>query len=307
MKLKLSPKTMLKVVSTMVLVVTVGAITAGLSMTATSAAPGDNQGHCGEYTPEAGYAGKLEKNDSGLYEFTYSQPIVSVFIKAGSTQSTTDSCMLFTANGVTANGCYTISGLGTDTVTIVNNKTNDPSLKECKDISHIEYYFAVEVTVTPTSTPVATTTVVPTTTVAPTATPIVTTVVPTTVVTLTVAPTATPTVSVVPTTTVVMPTNVATTTVAPTNTVSMTTPVATTAPAQVVAVNTTSTVEPTKTAEVLGDSTSVVEPVLVKKPTDKVLANTGAESAMYSITLGMILIAALVALNYKKLNLSFLK
>ena len=58
---------------------------------------------------------------------TADSPITQVAIKAG------NDCFLFPP--LTSNDCYTVSGLGTNTVTI----TRIGSGRDCKEISHIEY------------------------------------------------------------------------------------------------------------------------------------------------------------------------
>jgi hypothetical protein len=58
---------------------------------------------------------------------TAGSPITQVAIKAG------NECILFPPE--TSNDCYTVSGLGTTTVTI----TRIGSGRDCKEISHIEF------------------------------------------------------------------------------------------------------------------------------------------------------------------------
>ena len=61
------------------------------------------------------------------YTINAGSPITTVAIKAG------NGCFLFPP--LTSNACYTVSGLGTTTVTI----TRIGSGRTCKEISHVEY------------------------------------------------------------------------------------------------------------------------------------------------------------------------
>lgn len=134
----------------------------------------------------------------------------------------------FSSNG--SDGCYTVSGIGTNSVTA--QRTGDAN-DECKEISHLDVYYG-----TPTPTPTPTTAVTPTVT--PTATPTPTnspTSTPTP--TPTSGPTATPTATPTPTsgpTVTPTPTTAAGPTATPTPTVVGTvlgaaaTPTPTTAP-----------------------------------------------------------------------------
>jgi len=60
------------------------------------------------------------------------QIISSVFIKAGSEQ-TGDGCFLYETD--TNDGCYTIGGINSQTVTVAKIGDGD----DCKDISHVEF------------------------------------------------------------------------------------------------------------------------------------------------------------------------
>lgn len=120
----------------------------------TSPAMAQGKGNCG-----SGYVEKLD--GPGTVVYSGNQIIDYVIIKAGS-QVQGDACYKFTSNG--NDGCYSVSGLGTNTVTVT--KIGDGP--NCKDISHVEFYVK-PATKTPTKTPVDTATNTPTNT--PTDTP----------------------------------------------------------------------------------------------------------------------------------------
>lgn len=94
--------------------------------------------------------------------FTYSAPsgqvVTKVCVKSGT------SVYYFTANG--DDGCYAISGINTQNASAV--KIGDG--RSCQDISHANFYTAVESSPTPTLTPTATPS--PTPSVTPTPTPV---------------------------------------------------------------------------------------------------------------------------------------
>ncbi len=106
--------------------------------------------------------------------FTYTDPqglpISSIWIKAGSAQSTDDNqCTQFDQDS--NNGCYSVTGIGTSTVTA--QKVGDGP--DCKDISHIEIVLVqAENTPTTINTPTPTLTLTSTPTPLPTDTPEVT-------------------------------------------------------------------------------------------------------------------------------------
>lgn len=93
----------------------------------------------------------------------------------------------------TFESCYTVSGVGTGTVTV--SRTGTPS-SECQGLSHIDVYYSPEITPTPTPTAGPTPTPTPTPTEGPTPTPTPTagpTSTPTPAPTSAPGPTATPT------------------------------------------------------------------------------------------------------------------
>ena len=112
-------------------------------------------------------------------------------------------CFIFTSNGPSADGCYSVSGIGTNSI----SATQLIDSNVCKEISHIEARKCVDCatetpvppTATPTDTPVPPTSTPTDTPVPPTATPTDTPVPPTATPTDTpVPPTATPTDTPVP-------------------------------------------------------------------------------------------------------------
>jgi hypothetical protein len=90
--------------------------------------------------------------DSEVIEAPAGSVITQVAIKAGR------DCFFFPP--LTSNDCYSVSGLGTSTVTI----TRIGSGPDCKEISHIEYTIGPGVPPPPPPPPTTTTTTVPTTT-----------------------------------------------------------------------------------------------------------------------------------------------
>lgn len=153
--------------------------------------------------------------------------ITQVCLKAGTPH------FIFTSN--TSDGCYTVTGIGTESVTVTRTGTPSP---ECQEISHIDVYYEPATTPTPTLTPTPTITATPT----PTDTP-----------TPTESPTPTPTISpaITPPPTS-SPTPIATATPTPT-----TGPTATLTPTPtgvVLGAAATSTPTPTVTPSVLGVS-----------------------------------------------------
>lgn len=75
--------------------------------------------------------GACEKDEDSPFEITLSggSLISQLWIKASSGET---ACFLFTADG--DNGCYTVTGIGTQTVRAVKSGLGD----SCHDISHIE-------------------------------------------------------------------------------------------------------------------------------------------------------------------------
>ena len=99
-----------------------------------------------------GDASKIENpGDTTTLTAPAGQVITTVAIKAGT------ACITFTSDGTV--GCYTVSGIGTDTVTVIRSGSGPT----CKEISHIEF-------ITGAGPPPPTTTTTPTTTTAPTTT-----------------------------------------------------------------------------------------------------------------------------------------
>jgi hypothetical protein len=100
-----------------------------------------------------GGATKVENpGDSETLTAPAGQVITQVAIKAGT------ACIIFDSDATI--GCYTVSGLGTDTVLV----TRSGSGPTCKEISHIEF-------ITSTAPPPPTTTTTPTETMPTTTTP----------------------------------------------------------------------------------------------------------------------------------------
>ncbi len=124
------------------------------------------QGNCTE--------GFVHKDESSPFSFETDSSICSVEVKAGSDQSTDDNaCTRLASDG--SNGCYTVSGLGSGSVSVEKVGTGS----DCKDISHVEFYPCSQDAPTPTATATTTST--------PSSTPIAT-----------YTPSATPTVSDTP-------------------------------------------------------------------------------------------------------------
>lgn len=176
---------------------------------------------------DGGYVHKDEFAENQT-SFTYSSSftINRVFIKAGS-QNQGQACFGFLANG--SDGCYQVSGLQSKVVTV----SKVGSGPECKDISHVEFYYDTPCC-TPPPQPTDPPTAVPTTAVPTTAVPttaVVTTEAPTQVVTTEIATTEPPVTQVV--------TTVAPTTAVPTTAVSTTTVPETIIPPTIVTPTTT--------------------------------------------------------------------
>lgn len=111
--------------------------------------------------------------------------ITGVCIKSGENMfENTDGHSGQLGNGTVAD-CYTISGVGTGTVTV--SRTGTPS-ETCQALSHIDVYYSPETTPTPTPTEEPTPTPTPTEGPSPTPTPTPTTATPTSVPTPTSAP-----------------------------------------------------------------------------------------------------------------------
>jgi hypothetical protein len=138
-------------------------IVLSLASSPSSAAETQGQGDCG--------TGYVLKDENAPFEYSGSEIITSVFIKAGS-QTQGDPCTLFTyPPGDQSNECYIVSGLGTSNVQ-VTDRADAPS--SCHAVSHVEFYAGqVEPSPTPTeTTPPPTDTPTPTeTTPPPTDTP----------------------------------------------------------------------------------------------------------------------------------------
>jgi hypothetical protein len=96
-------------------------------------------GHCSDADDEH----RVEWNDndtSGTYSDPDGNSINSIFIKTGT------SCIEYTTD--TSDGDYTVSGIGTSTVTVSENG-------EVRDISHVEYVVTNDVEATPSPSPSA--------------------------------------------------------------------------------------------------------------------------------------------------------
>jgi hypothetical protein len=85
-----------------------------------AAAQGQGTGNCLEGSTKLDFSAET-------YTINAGSAITTVAIKAG------NDCLLFPP--LTSNSCYTVSGLGTTTVTI----TRIGSGRTCKEISHVEY------------------------------------------------------------------------------------------------------------------------------------------------------------------------
>ena len=105
-------------------------------------------GNCG--------TGWVAKDESSPFEYNGEVRITKVIVKAGS-QNQGDACFEYTQNG--DDGCYALQGLGGFIVQVW--KTGDG--KDCKDISHVEFYGEVIPTpiAEPSETPVATASALP--------------------------------------------------------------------------------------------------------------------------------------------------
>jgi hypothetical protein len=107
--------------------------------------------------------------DVRSYTATGGQVVTGVCIKSGSGMFG-DSHSESLGNGTYENGCYTVTGVNTSTVTVTRNFNTNT----CKGISHLDVYVGnPRVTSTPTTTPTVTPTHTPTAT--PTITPTPTT------------------------------------------------------------------------------------------------------------------------------------
>ena len=136
---------------------TVIAVLAALSILAggavlepSSAVPGGGTGNC---APAGSTVTKVE-NPGDEYTFTAPEgdTVSAVYLKAGR------DCITFT--GDFADDCYTVSGIGTNEVTVERTGSG----RECKEISHLEFVTTTEPTTTTTEPPTTTTTDKPTTT-----------------------------------------------------------------------------------------------------------------------------------------------
>jgi hypothetical protein len=102
--------------------------------------------------------GYVFKKENPTNPYTYTAPIIisHLYIKSGSPQQG-EACYLFTEDG--SDGCYEVSGLGTNIVTVERIGSG----QDCKQISHIEFYAddnptptqvtPTAITKTPTATP----------------------------------------------------------------------------------------------------------------------------------------------------------
>ena len=119
------------------------------------------KGGLGNCAPEGSVVVK-DEDPGDVTEFTSTSGVITaVYIKAGTP------CYEFLADQTI--GCYTVTGIGTETVTV----TRSGSGPECKEISHIEYVIGAPTpTPTPTPTPEPTPTPTPTPTTTPTPTPV---------------------------------------------------------------------------------------------------------------------------------------
>jgi hypothetical protein len=111
--------------------------------------PGDGgKGNC-----LGGGATKIENpNDTTTIVAPDGQVITQVAVKAGT------ECFIFNADGT--QGCYTVEGLGSATVTV----TRSGSGSDCKEISHIEFITSTAPPPPPPPPPPTTTETIPTTT-----------------------------------------------------------------------------------------------------------------------------------------------
>ncbi len=115
-------------------------------------ATAEDGGPCG-----TGFEVKLEGGGPFTYTTSADKVISEIIIKSGV------ACISFTSNG--SDGCYSVSGIGTQTVTI--QRVGDGST--CQEISHVLIYTRIGNSPTPTKTPTNTPTNTPTDT--PTNTP----------------------------------------------------------------------------------------------------------------------------------------
>ncbi len=105
------------------------------------------------------------KDETDPYTYTSTNTITSVVVKAGSANQEDGACTTFTTDGT--DGCYSVTGIGTNTATV----TKVGSGRDCKDISHAEFFATVASTPSPTPTPTPDVTPTPTPSASPSATP----------------------------------------------------------------------------------------------------------------------------------------
>ena len=73
--------------------------------------------------------GEITNNSGNVLTSPNGEPIIQVVVKAGA------NCFTATSDGLIHNGCYLVSGIGTDTVTVTRVGTPSP---DCQEISHLE-------------------------------------------------------------------------------------------------------------------------------------------------------------------------
>jgi hypothetical protein len=127
----------------LVAVFAAGLAVAGLNPIATARAfaAADPPGHCLPQTSPGWAKTENQNSDNNTVVVTSTVPITTVAIKAG-----TD-CFIVTSNGVTGDGCYTVAGIGTTSVTV----TRVGAGPGCKGISHVEVAGEVVTTTTATT------------------------------------------------------------------------------------------------------------------------------------------------------------
>lgn len=112
---------------------------------------------------------KSEDNEDTLSHTAPAGTTISgVCIKSGTNMFGGASHSGLLGDGTYESGCYSVSGVGTGTVTVERVGEDSPT---CQGLSHIDVFYS---SATPTPTPTATPTETPTPTPAPTATPTVT-------------------------------------------------------------------------------------------------------------------------------------